>query len=179
MTINKGKLITLNDELEKNVIDVTTKSDEIVTSYTQVLDDIMKDIKEEIIDKEDITDNLLNHYFLSLTNAIYFISSKVEAVGFYDDLSKVSFKLAYNDAYSKNQTKDVGNTKKQTVADNQMAAENGSIDEQVLNIIYSRSFKIIKTKIDAAYEMIRTLSKIISSRQQEKQLTMIGTKESA
>ena len=128
----------------------------------------------EVIDNDNLDDSLLEHYFLSLTNALYFIGSQIEKMGFYDDISRLNYKIAYNEAFIQNKSQDVGNSKKQTNTDNQIAAENNSIEEQVMNIIYSRSYKIIKTKIEAGYEMVRTLSKIISSRQQERQLSMMN-----
>lgn len=172
--LSLSELEVLDNQLKVDIETVNIYSNKIIEEKTKVLDDIMRDIKEEVIDSQEIDDRLLERYFLSLTNALYFIGSNVEQMGFYDDMSKMSSKLAYNEAYVKNQTKDLGSTKKQTVADNQMAAESGSINEQVLNLIYSRSFKIIKSKIDAGYEMVRTLSKIVSSRAQEKQLSMLN-----
>ena len=170
----KESLEQVNVKIESYIEQIKEYSSNIISKYTQTLDDIMRDIKNEIIDKDNIDENLLNHYFLSLTNALYFIGSQVEEVGFYDDVSKLNYKLAYNDAFIKNKSQDIGNSKKQTNTDNQIAAENNSIEEQVMNLIYSRSYKIIKTKIDSGYEMVRTLSKIISSRQQEKQLSMMN-----
>ena len=71
-------------------------------------------------------------------------------------------KLKYNTEYSKNQLQSVQSGKKATQAENQLAAELGSVDEQAVNIIYSRSLKIINGKISAANEMLRTLSKLLS-----------------
>ena len=170
----RESLENANSKIENYIEQIKTYSDNIISRNTNVLDSIMRDIKSEIIDNDSIDDSLLEHYFLSLTNALYFINSQVENMGFYDDISKLNYKIAYNEAFIQNKSKDIGNSKKQTTTDNQIAAENKSIEEQIMNIIYSRSYKIIKTKIDSGYEMVRTLSKIISSRQQEKQLSMMN-----
>lgn len=172
--LNQTKLNNIDNQINNYIEQVTTYSNDLVRKNTETLDAIMRDIKNDIIDNDNPDDALLEHYFLSLTNALYFIGSQAENMGFYDDISKVNYKLAYNEAYIDNRTKDVGNAKKQTNADNQIAAENNSTEEQVMNLIYSRSYRIIRTKIDAGYEMVRTLSKIISSRQQEKQLSMMN-----
>ena len=174
--IDKQKLEQVNSSINEYADTIKSYSNDIVGNHTKVLDEIMKDIKNQIVDAIQVDDNLLEHYFVELTNALYFIGSKIEELGIYEDISKLNSKLAYNQAYSDNQSKDVGTVKKQTIADNQMAGERGSVSEQIMNIVYARSFKIIKTKIDAGYEMVRTLSKIISSRQQEKQLSMINNK---
>lgn len=170
----KESLEQVNNKIESYINQIKVYSDNIVSKNTDVLDSIMRDIKDEVIDKDNLDDSLLEHYFLSLTNALYFISSQIEKMGFYDDISKLNYKISYNEAYAENKSLDVGNNKKQTTVDNQIAAENNSIEEQIMNIVYSRSYKIIKVKIDSGYEMVRTLSKIISSRQQEKQLSMMN-----
>ena len=91
-------------------------------------------------------------------------------LGFYDDMSKTNSKLAYNEAYFNTKTKQALQGNKPTVSDLQLQAENDSINEAVLNLIYSRSFKIIKVKLEAANEMIKTLSKILTSRISDKSL---------
>ena len=173
----KDSLQQANDKINKYIENIKTYSNDIILKTTATLDDIMRDIKNDVIDNNNIDDSLLEHYFLSLTNALYFISEQVESMGFYDGISKLNYKVAYNEAFIENKSQDIGNTKKQTITDNQIAAETNSLEEQLMNIIYSRSYKIIKIKIDSGYEMVRTLSKIISSRQQEKQLSMLNKGE--
>ena len=60
---------------------------------------------------------------------------------------------------------------KPTVAELTAYAEGESINEQVTNEIYSRAYKIIKAKIDSAQTMTSTLSKTISRRMSEQQLS--------
>ena len=170
----RESLDRVNNEIKTYIERIDEYSNDIISKNTGVLDSIMRDIKNEVVDNGNVDDALLEHYFLSLTNALYFIGSQAETMGFYDDVGKLNYKVAYNEAFIQNKSKDIGNNKKQTNADNQIVAENSSIEEQVMSIIYSRSYKIIKTKIEAGYEMVRTLSKIISSRQQEKQLSMMN-----
>ena len=50
-------------------------------------------------------------------------------------------------------------------------SENNSIDETMLNLIYSRSVRILKGKVDTAGEMVRTLSKILSAHMNESFVT--------
>ena len=103
-----------------------------------------------------------------LTNALYFINPYCESLGFYEDLSKSGLKMKYNKAYSDNQISNTAKGVKTTVADNQLAAENASMTENIVSLIYSRSFRIIKAKLDCANEMIKTLSKILTKRMNEK-----------
>lgn len=149
---------------------VETMSNDIVNSRTADLDNLMRDIQTDIIQVKDPDIKLLEKYFLELTNALYFINPYCESLGFYEDISKSGLKMKYNRAYSENQIMNTIKGIKTTVADNQLAAENASMTENIVSLIYSRSFRIIKVKLDAANEMVRTLSKIISSRMSERQL---------
>ena len=50
-----------------------------------------------------------------------------------------------------------------------------SLYEKTVNDIYSKSYKILKNKISAAETMVTTLSKILSHRIQESQMTVSQT----
>lgn len=169
-----GKAINLEEiEIIKHSIDdsidkIKKMSDEIVTSYTSTLDEIMRDIKDNVIDNDLVSDAILEAYFLELTNALYFIGSKSEFLGLYEDFAKSNQKIKYNEAYSENQLNASLNGKKATVDENRVFAEDNSINETVVGYIYARSFRIIKSKVDSANEMVKTLSKIISKRMNEK-----------
>lgn len=157
------------DETEENISYIKTISDEIVSNYTSDLDTLMREINENIVVQDNPSDRIIEKYFSELTNALYFIGAKCEYLGFYEDVSKSNAKLKYNQAYFENKAKSMGLDKKSqpTVADNQIAAENASITETAVNFIYSRSFKIIKLKIESAQEMVKTLSKLLSKHMQE------------
>ena len=112
------KIEEVKNKIEEYMIEINKYSSEIISKYTDTLDSIMRDIKNDVIDSDNVDDALLQHYFLSLTNALYFIGSSVESVGFYDDISELNYKLAYNEAFIENKAKSVGNAVKQTNADN-------------------------------------------------------------
>lgn len=155
-------------------------ANDIVKSRTKDLDDIMHEINEKIVNVDNPSDEIIEKYFLELTNAVYFINAHCEYLGFYEDITKVNAKMKYNQAYSDNQLKAVASNVKATVADNQLAAENASLNETLVNLIYSRSYKIIKVKVEAAEEQIKTLSKILSAHMTEKNLAMYpGTNTNA
>ena len=168
--ISREKLEELINKTEGDINFVEEVSDKIVKEKTEELDTLMHDIYNEVVNVENLVDEIIEKHFLKLTNAVYFISAKCEMLGFYDDMSKTNSKLAYNEAYFNTKAKQALQGNKPTVSDLQLQAENDSINEAVLNLIYSRSFKIIKVKLDAANEMIKTLSKILTSRISDKSL---------
>lgn len=177
---NKEEINKTIKETETTIEEIREISDNLVDSYTKSLDDLMKEINEEIVAKDNPSDTVIEKYFTELTNAIYFIGAKSEFFGFYEDVSKYNMKLKYDEGYSQNIEQGLLDTKKKpTVAENEIAANKYSINETIVNFIYSRSFRIIRTKVEAANEMIKTLSKLLSKHMQEMNLSgyNIGTGE--
>ena len=136
----------------------------IVEYYSSDLDTIMNKITTFIqgYKTEDMNVNELQYYFMQLTSAIYFTSTSVEKVGLLMDLSNMNYKDAFNTHLLNHSDKDA----KLTVVKLQALADKNSLEENVVNFIYSRTYKILKSKVDSANEMVRTLSKIISYRMQ-------------
>lgn len=163
---DKDKLNELVDTVEQNVEYYVGISDKIVESYTSDFDALMSDLKRDIIENEP-NDILLEKYVLELNNTLYFLSSKLESIGIRDDLSKMATKEVFNAAYLESREKDMERKNKTTVAELTAIAEDASKYENILNSIYSRVYKQIKMKMDAGYDMVNTLRKIITRRMQD------------
>ena len=137
-------------------------SNSLVQENTADLDELMREIQNSIVNNPNKDDATIEYYLLQLTNALYFLNTRCENFAFYEDITKANARLKYNEMYSENQLLHAQDPKKPTQNDNQLYAELNSVDENTINIIYSRSVKIIKGKLDAASEMVRTLSKLLS-----------------
>lgn len=178
MEVTKETLNDLLKETDEQVRTIQLIANDIVKAKTEDLDALMTEIQERIVIQDNPSDELLERYFLELTNALYFLNANCEFFGFYDDMSKTSARMKYNEAYSESQAKAAVDTSSKkartTVGDHVAYAEKASLNETIINQIYSRSFRIVKSKIEAAQEMVRTLSKLISSHAQDKQLSMFG-----
>ena len=166
------KFNSVIEENENNAKYFTEISDTIVTEYTQSLDNLMKNIYDHIVLNEP-ADDMLEHYSFELNNCLYFIGDNMEKMGIRDDLSKITAKEVYNDAYINYIAKSKQCNSKCTVAELTALAEGDSKYETIMNSIYSRAYKQIKYKVDAGYEMLSTIKKIISKRMQDQQLTMM------
>ena len=164
----KDHLNEVVESTEKNVEYFVTISDSMVKSYTEDIDNIMLKINTDTVEN-DASDYQLEKYVLELSNALYFIGAKLENMGIKDDLSKLAAKQVYNDTYLNVVPE---NGKKPTVAELTAVSEDASRYETIMNNIYSRSYRQIKFKVDAAYEMLASLRKVISKRMQEAQLSM-------
>ena len=154
---------------KENVSYISEIADKVVGAYTRSLDSLMQEIYKNVVENDNASNNDLEKYFLRLTNTLYFMGEKLERLGLHDDVSKAQFREAYNNAYLDAQTS-LSAQGKPTVAMLTISAENGSVNETVVNAIYARSYKIFKFKVDSGFEMVKTLSKIISKRMTENQL---------
>ena len=170
--IDTNKINTLMKETDDNVKYFESMTFAVAKEYSRDLDTLMDKINKDILNGNNIPLNTLETYFFELSNCLYFMSEKLETLGVYDAMSKNAYKEVYNKAYL-NLT-DVGDTKKKpTVAELTATAENEAQYESVVSDIYSKAYKIVKGKVDAANTILNCISKIISKRMTEMQLTSV------
>jgi len=174
LVINKEMLSSVIYNVEDNADIIFEVSDKVVKDYLEDLDKLMDDITENIVDIDDPATNIIEKFYIKLANMLYYVSAKVEDIGFYDDIATSAAKETYNRAYIQNQNKSLSDKeKKPTVAENQSVADEASKYENVTSNLYNRIYKIAKIKIAAAENMLKTLSKILSKRMNEAYL--LGT----
>lgn len=170
--IDVDKVNELMEETQSNVRYFEDITNKVVNSYCSGLDNLMEDIYNDIISKDQPPLNTLEKYFLQLSNSLYYMGDKLERLGIYDAMSKNAYKEVYNKSYL-NQT-DVGDTKKKpTVAELTAQAENDAQYENIVSDVYAKAYKIVKNKVDAATTMLNSISKIISKRMTEMQLNSV------
>lgn len=168
---NKEKLDAAMQETQANLDMFTEVSSSIVKEYTSDLDTLMTNLHSNCI-SQPAPDNILEMYLLELNSLLYFIGDRLESMGVRDDLSKLAAKEVFNNSYLDAPVDEKG--KKPTVAEITAIAENDSRYETILNNIYSRAYKQIKFKVEAGYDMINTLRKIMSKRMQDQQLAAMA-----
>lgn len=163
---------TIND-LESKCNCINEVVDKIVNSYSSELDNLMLNINNDIVGIDDCPISIIERYFIELSSAIYFVGSKVETLGIYDGVSKLSFKDKYNDSFILNSVLDEKG-KKKTAAEITAISEKESLYESTVNDMYNRAYKIVKSKVDAAETMCSTLSKVLSRRMQNENSASIA-----
>lgn len=134
--MNKEKIFELIEKTQDDVEFAKQLSDSIESEQTAELDMLMREIQNNVIHNENVSDFELEHYLAELTNTVYFISARIDDFGFYDDITKANARMKFNNAYAENQIKNAAVGKKTTQADNQLYAETNSVDETMLNVIY-------------------------------------------
>lgn len=148
--------------------------DRVVSSYTKPLDEIMTSIKEEVVDQDiPAPIEIVEKYFIELSNCLYFIGEASEKLGLYDSISKAVAKEAYNNSYISDEIALDDKGKKRTVAELTALSENASIYEQTISDIYNKAYKTVKVKVAAGENMCNALSKILSRRMNEMQLSSV------
>lgn len=173
--IDTDQVSSLLKNTDDNSEYFTSVTNEVIKSYSQDLDHIMNSIRNIIQNSSNVEIDVIEQYILLLSNTLYFIGEKLEVVGIKSDVSKAARQEIYNRAYLENDIEkfdENGKRSKPTKDANIAVAEEKSKYESVVNNIYERTYKVIKFKIDAGYEMLSSLKKIINRRMQEIDLSM-------
>lgn len=170
--LEDDKLDNLKDSVDVNVLHAQNIIESVVKAYTGELDKIMCMIKTDIVDRnQPAAIETIEKYFLELSNCLYFIGQEAEKLGIYDSISKSVAKETFNNNYMSDEIALDDKGKKRTVAELTALAENASVYEQTVNDIYNKAYKIVKSKISSAENMCSALSKIMSRRMSEMQLS--------
>lgn len=170
---NVEKVQKLMNDTETNVDYFNSTITQVVKKYSESLDNLMSDLYIECIKNKNATTDILEQYYLELSNMIYFMIEKLEQISVFADMSKSASKEVYSKSYLSNQVKESGTGKnKTTVAELQAQAEIDSQYEAVVSSIYEHAYKVVKGKIDSGKDMMNTLRKIITHRMTEEQLSM-------
>ena len=137
-------------------------SDNLVEKYCRSLDTEMAIIRLELKENNSLTDDTLEKHILELANILYFTGSAQEDLGIKEDTCKA----IRQEVYSRAREEATG-----TVADKTAKAELISQQETVVLSIYSRAYKKVKIRMDAGYEMLNSLKKVMNKRITEMELS--------
>lgn len=170
MQINEAEINGKIASVEENVSISLNVLNEIVSRHSAQLDSIMNNIYRDIVSIKEPPIADIEKYFLELTNALYYFSTNTEYLSLSDGIAKSMYKEAYNNAYlSVNDNTD--KSSKKTVAEVTAIAEAQTLYDQTVSDIYNKAYKILKAKVETAQTMVSTLSKVLSKRMSEQQLT--------
>lgn len=164
ITVEQLQPVCDNIETNSHLMDEVVNR--IIEPYCKDLDKYVEFIRDVLKDGENPpTDRELDDFCLNLSTLIYFASGKCEQLGIRDDISKAIYKEIY---HSKRSEINSG-----TVADKNSLAELQSQNEQLTNICFSRAYKIMKSKVESAQELLSSCKKVLSRRMSELELTRI------
>ena len=169
----------LNSALSSNVdIDKVHKNNERVESLTAVVRDMVKSIVDEackgldeymaqideiLCDKDNpVSDDELEDFTLNLPSLLYLVSARREELKVKEDVAKA----VHKDVYKRVREKAQG-----TVADKDTAADLAAQSEAITVIVLQRAGSTIKTREEAAWEMLNSVKKVLTRRTEEIRLS--------
>ncbi len=155
------------NKVEDNSAKVEKLVDELVSKYCYQLDDLIKVFKEILQDKDNPpTEEELDELCLKLPTYLYFIGEAQERFGIKEDIAKSVKMELYNEVHQRT---------KGTIADKQSASEAATLEEDIVYRAYQRSYKRIKQKLEASYELLSSIKKVISRRMGEQELSNVDS----
>lgn len=163
------KINRLTQQIEGNAKKVNEIIDTIIKPYSKDLDKYVAFIKDCLADGTNPpTDEELEDFCMNLSTYIYFAGGMVEQLGIRDDISKAVYKEMYHSSRA--------SIDKGTVADKDSLAELASQEEYITNICFNRAFKIMKSKVENAQELLASCKKVLTRRVTEMELTRLQGK---
>ena len=158
----------LLDKVEENSAELDKTINDIIERYSGELDEYMNFVRGILRnDEQPPTDAELDDFVLNLSTMIYFTSVGAEQMGIREDISHSVYKEAYNMARAMQ--------KSGTVADKNVQAELDAQTERIINIVYSKAYKILKAKVESAQEVLSSCKKVMSRRMNEYELSRMQT----
>ena len=137
-------------------------SDNLVENCCAELDTIMNELHNLLGSSEELPTDTIQNYILYLANTLYFVGSAQEDLGIKEDTCKA----IRQEVYSRAREEATG-----TVADKTAQAELIAQAETMTLAIYSRAYKKVKLRMDAGYDMLNSLKKVMNKRITEMELS--------
>lgn len=160
--IETKKIELLQDRINNDSKLINDLTNKLVADYCKQLDDYVKFIQSILQDdKHPPTAQELDDFVMNLPVLLYFCGEAQENLGIKTDVAKAVKQEKYNEIY---------NEVKGTIADKTAKSELAAQSETITHIIYDRSYKIVKCKMEAAYELLSSTKKVISRRMAEYEL---------
>lgn len=153
--------VSIMNKVDNTALVVKEISDKLVKEYCKDLDYLMSQIKE-LLNQDMLVDNVLETCILDLANILYFTGSAQEDLGIKEDTCKAIRTEIYNKTYEDS---------KGTIAQKNALSELATQQETIVLNIYARAYKKVKLRMEAGYEMLNSLKKVMNKRISEMELS--------
>lgn len=165
--IDVEKINAIKLHVENNSKQMDDIVNDIIEMYVKDLDEYVSHIDDRLCQKDNPpTDAELETFCLNLSTLIYFAGGMCEQLGLRSSIATAVYKEMYNTSRN--------SLEKGTIDDKNTLAELASQQEQLVDIAYKSAYKIVKSKVDNAQELLSSCKKAISRRMQEASLTNIS-----
>lgn len=164
--VDTNKVRQLQRRIDKNSDIIDNVVNRLVSSYCEQLDTYMIYVRNILANVENPpTDKELEDFVLNLPVLLYFAGEGQESLGIKEDVAKAVRQELYNETYEKATG---------TIADKTASAELATQAEFITQIAYSRAYKKIKLRCEAANETLQSAKKIISRRISEYEMSKVA-----
>ena len=165
--IETKKIEVLQDRIDNNSKLINDLTNKLVADYCKQLDDYVRFIQSILQDdKHPPTAQELDDFCLNLPVLLYFAGEAQENLGIKTDVAKAVKQEKYNEIYQE---------VKGTIADKTAKSELAAQSETITHIIYDRSYKIVKNKLEYASELLQSVKKVITRRTTELELGKVDS----
>ena len=158
---SENTIESIRVKVDKSSDIIQELSRNLVEKYCVDLDELMYNISQ-VLNADSVSDKFLEDSILNLANTLYFTCSAQEDLGIKEDACK----MIRQEVYFKARENASG-----TVADKTARAELIAQQETITLAIYSRAYKKVKLRMDAGYEMLNSLQKVMNKRITEMELS--------
>lgn len=158
-------------EIINKVEDNSKKIDKVVTELIEedckLIDELIFKFRNCLLNKEEpVTEWELDDVCMKIPAHLYFLGEAQEKFGIKEDVAKSVKMELYNQVHQRT---------KGTIADKQAASEAATLEEEIVYRAYQRAYKRLKQKIEAAYELVSSVKKVISRRMGEQDLANVDS----
>jgi len=163
MSIEYSDLRTHKVKIEEDSEFVKAVVDQIVTKYSKELDDFVVLVREMLslikqATMKEYDDESLQMQIIKLPTILYFAGNGLEDIGAESEIAAYKRKELYNQVISSL------DTSQYTIPDKKAAAERATETEDMMEKIYDRAYKKLKSKIDHAIKLLESLKKVADMR---------------
>ena len=165
--INQEEIKNIQDRINENSKLINEMSNKLVNEYCKNLNEYVSFIKSILEDKDHPpTAQELDDFCMQLPTILFFCSEMLENLGIKSDVSKAIKQEKYNSIYRE--------LTKGTINDKMSQSELAAQTEEIVRIVYDRAYKICKSKMEYATELLGSIKKVITRRISEMDLTKIS-----
>lgn len=161
MEEQESRLRSIRYKVEENSETVEKIVDNIVTKYSQELDAEVDAVKHLLDNSDRLEDNEIEKIVMRLPVFMYYGVNGLENLGVESDMAKAVKLEIFNDRYLKAEG---------TIQDKTHEAELHTMNEQMVEIAFSRAYRKLRTKIEQADNVFSGAKKVLTKRMQEYEL---------
>lgn len=163
MSIEYSDLRSKKSKIEDDSEFVKVVVDQIVMKYSKELDEFVILVREmlQLIKQatmQEYDDESLQMQIIKLPTILYFAGNGLEDIGAESEIASYKRKELYNQIISSMDTSHY------TIPDKKAAAEKATETEDMMEKIYDRSYKKLKSKIEHAIKLLESLKKVADFR---------------